>query len=731
MIYYNRMLFKNEWPLALVVLIFLTFFFHARLFIPLSLYTSQDYGRGDITHFNYPLKDLYAETLKRFTLPVWTDLISGGYPVLAEGQVGTFYLPNLVLFWLLPTALAFNLSYLVSSILAALGLYLYCRHLKLGLYSSLLAASSFTFSMAFVAHTIHLNVIQTASLIPWILLFGEKLLSKVSLANFLLLAFLINQQLMVGFMQLSLYTTVALILLLIFKAVTQKIDVKRYTLMPLAIVVGVLIGAIQILPTLELLAQAFDPSLGRPSEYVLWIKYPLRHLLYFINPYFFADPSLGNYVINRKEGLFWENNGYMGILPLVLALIALVWVRKRFIKIHLFMLVFWLLFSLGWLFILYGLPPISYFRVTQRSLFFITLSLAVLAGFGLEALLKRLGEGINQQVGTMMGVLLIILSFLNLYLLLPPYNGVLEADKWLKIPATAQFLQDRLTEGRIYSVGWVSNWERVYHDISRGWRSADAAKLLATRASLDPNTNMVFNIASADGYAGRFTKRSHFLKEQTEQGIDEARDEIKISSSSAKLLTIQAVRYLVSSKPISTTSFDQVFSYYDDLSQTSYFIYKNSKYQGRIFAVSNTKLVTTDASFKQVVESENFDPQKIALVETPQVRQFDADVKIEDIETTSSKVSFSSKGSSQALIVVADSFYPGWELTIDGNKQDILPVNINSRGVIVPPGEHQIEMSYQPASLAKGAVISSVTLAAILGFLLKPYITKLVINLRR
>lgn len=720
MIYYNRMIFKKEWTLTLIVLIFLTFFFHARLFIPPSLYTSQDYGRGDITHFNYPLKDFYAEALKKFTLPVWTDLISGGYPVLAEGQVGTFYLPNLVLFWLLPTALAFNLSYLVSSMLAALGLYLYCRHLKLGLYSSLFAALSFTFSMAFVAHTIHLNVIQTASLIPWVLFFGEKLLSKASLANFLLLAFFVNQQLMVGFMQLSLYTTVALILLVIFKAVTQKIDVKRYTLIPLAIVVAVLTGAIQILPTLELLAQAFDPSLGRPSEYVLWIKYPLRHLLYFINPYFFADPSLGNYLINRREGLFWENNGYMGILPLVLALVALVWVRQKSIQTHLFMLVFWLLFSLGWLFILYDLPPISYFRVPQRSLFFITLSLAVLAGFGFEAIFKRLRERFNQLMITVIGVLLMMLAFLNLYLLLAPYNGVLETNQWLKIPATAQFLQDKLGEGRIYSVGWISNWERVYHTISQGWRSADAPKLLATRASLDPNTNMVFNIASADGYAGRLTKRFHFLKEQTEQGFDEAKDETKVSSSSAKLLTMQAVKYLVSSKPISTTGFDQVFSYYDDLSQTIYYIYQNSKYQGRIFAVSDTKLVTTDASFKQVVDSDNFDPRKVALVETPQVGQFDADARIENVNTANSRISFASKSNSQALIVVADSFYPGWELTIDGKKGEILPVNINSRGIIVPAGEHQIEMSYQPASLVKGAIISLITLVIILGWLAKP-----------
>ena len=69
------------------------------------------------------------------------------------------------------------------------------------------------------------------------------------------------------------------------------------------------------------------------------------------------------------------------------------------------------------------------------------------------------------------------------------------------------------------------------------------------------------------------------------------------------------------------------------------------------------------------------------------------------------------------LVVLNDTLANGWKATVDGVAQPIIPVNLIARGVAVPAGEHEIEMSYQAPGLASGALVSFFT--GLLLFLLK------------
>jgi hypothetical protein len=51
---------------------------------------------------------------------------------------------------------------------------------------------------------------------------------------------------------------------------------------------------------------------------------------------------------------------------------------------------------------------------------------------------------------------------------------------------------------------------------------------------------------------------------------------------------------------------------------------------------------------------------------------------------------------SEGLLVLRDSWYPGWMATVDGKKTPIFRVNGCYRGVIVPAGEHKIRFLYRP-----------------------------------
>jgi uncharacterized membrane protein YfhO len=68
-----------------------------------------------------------------------------------------------------------------------------------------------------------------------------------------------------------------------------------------------------------------------------------------------------------------------------------------------------------------------------------------------------------------------------------------------------------------------------------------------------------------------------------------------------------------------------------------------------------------------------------------------------------------------AMLVVADAFYPGWKATIDGRPTGIYLADYALRAVELPKGEHLVEMVFDPQSYKVGAAVS---LAAWLGLVL-------------
>jgi len=61
----------------------------------------------------------------------------------------------------------------------------------------------------------------------------------------------------------------------------------------------------------------------------------------------------------------------------------------------------------------------------------------------------------------------------------------------------------------------------------------------------------------------------------------------------------------------------------------------------------------------------------------------------------------------QALLVLSDTAYPGWQATVDGTPAAIYTTNVLFRGVLVPAGEHVVRFTYQPASWRWGVGVSS------------------------
>jgi hypothetical protein len=77
------------------------------------------------------------------------------------------------------------------------------------------------------------------------------------------------------------------------------------------------------------------------------------------------------------------------------------------------------------------------------------------------------------------------------------------------------------------------------------------------------------------------------------------------------------------------------------------------------------------------------------------------------------------------VLVVNDSYWPGWQATIDGREVPVWRADYLVRAVPWPAGRHVLEMRYRPGEVRAGMILSGAGVVALLGMVIfqwrKPY----------
>jgi hypothetical protein len=133
-------------------------------------------------------------------------------------------------------------------------------------------------------------------------------------------------------------------------------------------------------------------------------------------------------------------------------------------------------------------------------------------------------------------------------------------------------------------------------------------------------------------------------------------------------------------------------------------------------------LVYKEDPFWRVPDRQVYDLRSVAFVETDQPQELAGYISRTAVTPAESvaitryepqRVEILANLEHPGLVILADVYYPGWHLTIDGKPAPIYRTNRMMRGAAVQAGCHTLVYTYNPSSFRLGAVVSITGLLAL------------------
>jgi hypothetical protein len=143
-------------------------------------------------------------------------------------------------------------------------------------------------------------------------------------------------------------------------------------------------------------------------------------------------------------------------------------------------------------------------------------------------------------------------------------------------------------------------------------------------------------------------------------------------------------------------------------------VYENLRVMPRAWLVGRVQTLDPDQALDTIrrallPDGEVFDPRALALVEDrvdfaeSTIGPTDT-VVVERIEDSAMRLQ--TRTTHPAFLVASDVYYEGWQAFVDGHPAPLYRANYVLRGLVVPAGEHVVEMVFQPPSMVMGFVLT-------------------------
>ena len=727
-------------------------------------------GGGDLVPFLYPNYQFAAHHLRQGIIPLWNPHLYSGVPFAADPQSGLFYPVNLLLFLLLPNLSVRTLQGMgiFHFWLAGFGMYLYLRHsplarrLQIQPIAALTGALAFEFSDLFIVHFGNLNMIAVAAWLPLVMLTFQKGVETGEHRCAWAAGALLAVATLASHIQITLFILLALALYTLWHTLrsdpTPRFAPLTSFLITLMVTVG--LSALWLIPTLEMSRYTPRSDLPYPEAAAFSLN-PPQLIGLLIPNYFGRDPMLHWGPWDRVE------TGYIGVLTLLLALLAIVLHRDRRTQFLVLLGGISFLLALGENSILHGWlslsPGFGQFRAPARYILLLDFALAGLAAIGVSRLMQPLIEPERALLGTTLKVLTWVLGGLTVIALPLAYFALLlMQDRNPEIFRRAAAATDGVTTftllvtgsllllhlrrlGRLRGAGFGvcailliafdlfslgSNVDVGYADPTTGYDHPEVLTFLKNDPGINrievttdiwhlwqPDTALLHGLYDAWGVYNPLTL------------ADSTRYWGQVWPRSSSSYNLLGIKHIVAGKGGAPAD-GHIVPIFD--ADPAVNVYLNLDALPRPLFVPHALSVDSQEAAWAALKSPTFDPATTVILEAPALQPLPTTEPLPnpnlglailryDLHTVEIGLTSDIPG----YLFLSDTYYPGWQATIDGELAPLYRANYAFRAVPVPAGIHTIRMDYQPRSWMIGLGASGVTLLGLVSVLgvawLKPF----------
>jgi hypothetical protein len=193
---------KWFWP-ALIALCVLVFYW-----VPMTSASASI--QWDAADMHYPLQKYFSDHLRSGSLPFWTPYIFSGFPLLANPEIGAWYLPHwpFFLMGITPRSIQFELA--LNAFLACLGTWLLLSRLVGNRAAAAVGAFCYGLSGFFAGHSSHVGLFSAAAGLPWLLLAFDHARESRALRHTALGGLAGGMIILAGYFQTALFSFTAL-----------------------------------------------------------------------------------------------------------------------------------------------------------------------------------------------------------------------------------------------------------------------------------------------------------------------------------------------------------------------------------------------------------------------------------------------------------------------------------------------------------------------------------------
>lgn len=356
---------------------------------------------NDAIEAYYPWKKFTIESLKKNEFPLWNPYSLCGNTHFANFQQAVLSPFNLF-FFVLPFNSAIGVSILLRIFLSTLFMYIFMREIKATPTSSVFSAIIFGFNAYFIYFLEVEWVYGVFMWTPLILFLTEKTISTKSYFFSILMGIFLAVQMLSGHLQFISYSLMVIIFYSAVRIAYEFRSNKSFhqtfgliILIAVGIIIGSLLSAIQIIPSLEAIKYGGAREIQAFSNYDFSLLNICRTLSTLLTPNFCGRLEKYDTITAYASISSYQNCIYVGIIPLLFGVMAWWWVKHQHSTIFKTLIVFSFLFGCTPLYyILYVLVP-GYNRTLDPSRLFLSIfpmCLSILAGLSLNRFVNEVRE---------------------------------------------------------------------------------------------------------------------------------------------------------------------------------------------------------------------------------------------------------------------------------------------------------------------------------------------------